>query len=130
MSESLREKIKNVDDIKKEIISIKPWNCDIEIRTMSAHQRANVLDNVSDDEGNIYHDKLRFQMILNSCFDPDTGEQIFKEEDEEWLMKKSFGPIEMISQKIMRLSGISRNSIEDAEKNSDLEIQKGDFITS
>lgn len=130
MSESLREKIKNSVDLKKEIVHIDVWDCDIEIRTITALERAEILDKISDNEGNIYHDKLRTHMILYSCYEPGTDNKVFFEDDKDWILNKSFGPIEYLTSKIMKNSGMLSKSIEDAEKNLDLEIQKGDFITN
>jgi hypothetical protein len=116
MSE-LRNKIKNANDIKKEIIEIEEWDCSIEIRTMTAKQRATILDKVMNDKGNMDHDLFHGYMITVSCFDPETGEMIFSTEDTEWLMEKSSGPIERIMSSVMKLSGLNKGAIEDAEKN-------------
>jgi hypothetical protein len=113
----LREKIKSTNDIKKEILEIEEWDCSIEIRTMTAKQRAVILDKVMGDKGNMDHDLFHGYMITVSCFDPETGELIFQPDDAEWLMEKSSGPIERIMTSVMRLSGLNKSAIEEAEKN-------------
>ncbi|MFB5622533.1 MAG: hypothetical protein ACE5RH_00930 [Nitrosarchaeum sp.] len=114
---NLREKIKNIDDIKKEILDIPEWECSIEIRSMTAKQRANILDKVTNEGGSIDNDLFFSHMIVASCFDSETGELIFDMDDANWIMDKSSGPIEKLMSNIMRISGLNKNSVEEAEKN-------------
>lgn len=114
---TIREKIKNAQDIQKEILEIKEWDCSIEIRTMTAKQRARILDKVMDEKGQINHDLFHGYMIAVCCFDPETNEQIFDAEDADWLMDKSSGPVERIMTAVMKLSGLNKGAVETAEKN-------------
>lgn len=116
MSE-LREKIKSIDDITKEIVEIPEWNCSIEIRSMTAKQRAKILDKVTGETGSIDNDLFFSYMIVSSCFDPGNGELIFDMSDVDWIMDKASGPIEKLMSNIMRISGLSKGSVEEAEKN-------------
>jgi len=113
---SLRDKIRSADDIKKEIVKIAVWDCSIELRTMTAKQRAFVLNESMNDDGKIQHDKLHAQMLIACCFDPETQERIFSQDDSEWLMEKSSGPVELLVSKAMRISGLTKDATEQAEK--------------
>lgn len=115
---SLREKIKNVSDIKKEIVRVEAWDdIDIEIRTMSAKIRSDILGQVMDEKGKINHDKFHALMIIASCYEAGTDNLIFTDDDAEWLMNKAVGPIELIVSKVMKLSGLSKDAMDTAEKN-------------
>jgi len=115
---SLKEKIRKADDIKKETVPIPAWDCSIELRTMTAKQRAYVLNESMDENtGKIQHDKLHAQMLIACCFDPENGEKLFSADDSEWLMEKSSGPVELLVSKAMRLSGLTKDAAETAEKN-------------
>lgn len=114
---SLRDKIKNCDDIKKEIVHLDTWDCDIEVRTISAKERSNIVSKAMDKDNKIKNDILHSLMIIASCYDPETGEKIFQDGDHEWLLEKSSNPIEKLSASVMRLSGLSKDSMDEAEKN-------------
>lgn len=114
---SIREKIKNAHDIKKEVMKIDVWDCDIEVRTMMASDRADILNSVMTDDGKIDHKKFHAMMIVSACYEPGTDDLIFNPEDIEWLMQKSAGPIEKLAGKAMELSGLSKEAIGEAEKN-------------
>ena len=105
------------DRKESETVDIDIWDCQIEIRTMSAKQRADILEKVMDKDGKINSNKLTPHMIIASCFDPETGERVFSDEDSEWLMDKSSGPIEKIMSIAMKMSGLTKDAFEDAEKN-------------
>jgi hypothetical protein len=110
----LRDKIQGVNDIKKE--TVKEWDCNIEVRTMTALQRAILLSTCVDKNGEILNEKFQAAIIIGCCFDPKTGQKIFTEQDENWIMEKSAGPIERISQIAMKLSGLTGQTVEQAEK--------------
>lgn len=114
---SLRDKIKNTNDINSKIIEMSEWDCSIEIRTMTAKQRANILREVTDKDGKLDQTKLGPFMIIESCFDTETGEMIFEKEDAEWIMDKASGPVEKLMAEVMNISGFGRDAVEDAEKN-------------
>ena len=84
---------------------------------MTAKQRANVLNEVMDDNGKMNHNRFHGLMIIYSCYDTETNELIFTENDIDWLLDKSAGPIETLASKITKLSGLSKNAVEEAEKN-------------
>ena len=114
---SLKEKIKNTNDIKSEIVTVNVWECDLEVRSISALKRAEILEMVMDENGDMNHNKLHAQMIIASCYDPESGNKVFDENDDEWLLEKSCGAIEMLMTKAMALSGMSKSALDDAEKN-------------
>lgn len=114
----LREKIKSYQDIKEELVEIPAWDCSILMKSMTAKQRSSILNEVMDEEGKIQHEKLHAQMIIACCYDPETGERIFSPEDDQWLMDKSCGPVELLVGKAMQISGLAKGALEQAEKNS------------
>lgn len=111
----LREKIKNAKDINSEIVHV--WNCDIEVKTIMAKDRARILNEVMSDDGKINNANFHILMIIDSCYDPETNEKIFSHKDAEWLSEKSAGSIEKLSAVVMKLSGLTKDSMEETEKN-------------
>lgn len=116
---ALKDKIKSAHDIRKEIVVLDEWDgAEIEVRTMTASQRTKLLKECTDRDGNIVHDKFQAGLMIACCFDPETGEALFNEDDSDWLMEKSAGPIEKITATALSVSGLNKEAIKKAEKNS------------
>ena len=87
---SLREKIKNIDDSKKKIVKIPEWdNEEVEVRSLSGHQRGEMFETCVDEKGNFKRGGSFLYMVIACSYDPKTGNQIFQKKDEEWLKEKS-----------------------------------------
>ena len=114
----LKEKIKSAQDIRTELITIPEWDMSIEVRTMRAIDRARVLKNCVDNSGKVIGEKFQAGLVIASCYDPETKERIFDDEDFDLLMEKAAGPVELLAGTAMSLSGLTRDTMTGAEKNS------------
>lgn len=114
----LKEKIKVVQDVKSEKITIPEWDVVLELRTMKAIDRARLLKTCVDKQGQVIGERFQAGLIIASCFDPETGEKVFGEDDYDLLMDKAAGPVEFLAGKAMEISGLNRDSLTAAEKNS------------
>jgi hypothetical protein len=115
----LKDKIKAAQDIQKELVTILDWdNVQIEVRTISARQRSKLFSTATDKQGNILHDKFHAAMLVASCYDPETTEKLFDDGDVSWLMDKAAGPLEVLVNVAMRLSGLNKEVMKEQEKNS------------
>ena len=123
--DSLKERIKHSQDIRKEILNIEEWDVDVEIRTMSGAGRAKVLSSAIKKDGTMDFEKMYSELLLNCVFEPDTDNRVFDNSDLSWLMTKSSKPIEQIVTKAMELSGLTGEAAAVIEKNSE-KTQSGD----
>uniref|UniRef100_A0A6M3IJP9 Putative tail protein n=1 Tax=viral metagenome TaxID=1070528 RepID=A0A6M3IJP9_9ZZZZ len=114
---SLRDKIKEVKDIKEEIVFVADWDARISVRSMSGVERAMALNESLDDAGKVKNDVINAALLIACCYDPDTNEKLFTSDDKEWLMQKNASAIELLVTKAMEVSGLSGNSVKTAEKN-------------
>jgi hypothetical protein len=114
----LKEKIKAVQDVRVEKAVIPEWDVTLELRTMKAIDRARLLKSCVDKEGNVIGERFQAGLIIASCYDPETGEKVFEDGDFEFLMEKSAGVIEYLAGIAMNISGLNRDSLKAAEKNS------------
>jgi hypothetical protein len=114
---SIREKIKAAEDILFEDIPISQWDVTVRVQTMSGLERAKLLSTCLSPDGEVIQSKFQIGLLVSCCKDPDTGEPIFQEDD-EWLLEKSSGAIERLASAAMRVSGLTRAALEEAEKNS------------
>ena len=116
---SIKDRIKSAGDVQKEIVDLPEWDdVAIEVRTMTARQRAKMFSSCVDKKGDIINDKFQAAVLIACCYDPETEAPIFVAADESWLMDKSAGPIEKLANVAMRLSGLSKDITNDIEKNS------------
>jgi len=114
---SLRDKILKASDIKSETIHIDEWDATIEVRSMNGAQRARMMkDSYNPKTKEINWDYA--SLIIAGTYDPETGELAFSENDRDELNKKHGGLLENIAMKILEISGLSDDSLKEAEKNS------------
>ena len=114
----LKEKIKAAQDLKVKKIDIPEWGVTVEVRTMKAIDRARIIKACMDDKGKVIGEKFQAGLVIASCFDPNTGEKVFMDDDYDFIMGRSAGVIEYIASTAMEISGLNREALVVAEKNS------------
>ena len=114
----LRDRIKEFDDIKKEIVHVDSWGEDVEVRGLMGCDRASLMNECLGEDGKLDNTKFYPGIVVSSCYDPETGEKLFQPGDEDWIMRKSAGAIDMLAAKGMKLSGLTKEAVKDAEGNS------------
>lgn len=113
---SLRDKILSASDIKSEKIYIEEWDAEVELRSLNGTQRARIMSESFDSKAKqISWDYALLAMY--AMYDPETGTRIFSDSDKEALNEKHGGILENIAMKILKLSGLSDESLTEAEKN-------------
>lgn len=127
----LADKIRQADDLASEVIDVPGWGVKLEVRSMTAKQRSEMQTEWANGENSAA--LLYSAMLQNCCFDPDTGEPVFNEEDLTWLMEeKSAEVVEEVAQACLKVSGLSGDAIDEAGKGSlvsEEETQKEDSIS-
>ncbi|MDB4948896.1 MAG: 66, gp66 [Gemmatimonadetes bacterium] len=119
MSSNLRSRILEAVDIRRETVEIPEWGTAVEVRGLTGTQRAKLMKTGFDAKGAADFEKLYPELIISSTFDPATGEAVFSEADRDALNGKSGAALERIAQAAMRLSGLTPDAAEQAEKNSE-----------
>lgn len=116
---NLRDKILAAADIPSEMVSIPEWNVEILVKGMSAGERLH-LQKVSYDQktGQVHMEKMYPDIVVSCCHDPETGEPIFTESDKDVILSKSSAAVEKIAEVGLRLSGLGKDSQDEAGKDS------------
>jgi len=114
---SLRDQILAADDIEKKVITIKQWKTDVEVRAMTAKQRFNAISKSTSKSGESDAEKATLFMIIESLYDPKTGDKIFTQDDFKSLSGKASAAIEEISDAMRDLNGLGEDEQKSAEKN-------------
>lgn len=114
---SLRDKILSAKDLKAEKVYIEEWDVEVEIRSLTGKSRANLMSEAMDKSGKMDFEKLYPELIISCTFDPESGDQVFNKTDKEVINSKSGGALEKIARVAMKLSGLTEESMVEAEKN-------------
>ena len=108
---SIRDQIMKAKDISGELMEIKEWGVKVEIRTMTARQRARVMENAIDPVTGKSSISIIYPEIAIACvFDPESGEAVFTNDDKDALLEKSGAVLEKIASKAMTLSGLTEEA--------------------
>ena len=114
---NLREKILNAEDIQEQIVDVPEWGVKILVRGLDGEQRARVMQNGTDSRGNVNFTKIYPDILIATCYDPETKERVFEETDRDLIMKKSSAAIDKVVNVAMSISGLSKQAEEVIEKN-------------
>lgn len=113
MSRLSREAILNCKDIEQQEVYVKKWDGSVLVQALSGKKRAAIMDGCMNSKGKMDTEKLYPALIVAGCVEPE-----FDKADAEALNGKNSGALETICKVIMKLSGISEDDVEKAEKNS------------
>ncbi len=121
----LADQIRAAHDVTTELYEIPEWDVIIELRSMSARQRASFASTIDvGADGTIElganRVEVMWSMVIQACcFDPENGEAVFEAEDLEWLMEeKNAGVVDALAQACLGVSGMGADSDDDAGKDS------------
>jgi hypothetical protein len=114
----LKDKILQADDLEKKQVYISQWDATVEVRSLTGKQRASIIKSVMSPDGKIeFIDKMYGDLLIECCYDPETGELLFSEADKDALNNKNGSALENIARIAMDLSGLSEQVAQDMEKN-------------
>ena len=114
---SLRDQILNSNDIPKELVKVKEWNIEIEVRGMTGAERTRILDLAQAGDG-MNLQMVYPEIVISTAFDAETGENIFSPEDRTALLSKSANALDALATVGMRLAGFLAETSNDLGKGS------------
>lgn len=107
----LRAKILNADDQRSRIVDCPEWDCKVEVRSLTGAQRAAFMDSAFDAAtGKPDFSRIHATLIIQTCFDPETGERVFEDTDRDALNSKSAAVTERIAKAAMELAGLAEQA--------------------
>lgn len=107
-----RDDILQAKDIVQEEVFVEPWGGTVLVQSLSGKARADVFAECMNDKGKMDSAKLYPLLMIGGCVEPKfTGKDIAA------LNERNSGALETVCKVIMRLSGISSDDVEKAEKN-------------
>lgn len=114
---SLRDQILSSNDIPKELVKVKEWNIEVEVRGMTGAERTRILD-LAQSDGGMNLQTVYPEIVISTAFDPETGEQIFTPQDRTALLAKSANALDSLATVGMRLSGFLADTQNELGKDS------------
>ncbi len=115
---SIRNQIRKAQDRASETVEVPEWGVTVEVRSMTGRQRAAIVSVLTSEDGNRM--EAIWGWVLVTClYDPETGEQVFEEDDAEWLLdEKSSTVLDSLSGVCLRVAGIVEGGVDEAGKDS------------
>jgi hypothetical protein len=120
---SIREAIQAADDGTAELHEIPEWDVVVEIRSMTARSRAQFVAEMASEDGTVggVNDPDRiigmwWHVISQTCYDPDSGERAFEDDDQQWLFDKNARVVNDLANACMAASGLTEEAVGDAGK--------------
>ena len=125
---SLRDRILQINDTSSELVKIEQWGgLELEVRSMSGAARAQLVQQGATG-GTPDMMKLMPEVVVMCTFDPETGEQVFGDDDHALVMEKNGAALEQIMSVAMKLSGFSGKAIDEAGKDSSSTPKEGSSL--
>jgi len=119
---SIRDKIKAAADLSDEVVEVPEWDVKIRLRSPNGRERARLVGLFIDaetGEQRAFDPAVMYPALLAAtCFDPETGEQLFNSDDADWLLEKNGSVIERLAMAAMKVSGLDGEAVERAKGNS------------
>lgn len=113
---SIKDKIKAAQDIKSKVVKIPAWDVSVEVREFSLAERDEIIKLQQVDEG-MPEGTATWEVLKRCCYDPETKEPIFVDEDREWFFKKGATSTDVLKKAALTINGLGVGAIEEAEKN-------------
>lgn len=132
---SLRDKILSADDLTSEMVDVPEWGVKLEVRSPTAKVRSRMVSSAmrtNDDTGETTTDleSVYPQFLIACCFDPDTGDKVFEDDDQEVINAKSSAAVERVAKACLRVSGLSDDTESTLGKDSSEDTLSGGTTSS
>lgn len=113
----LRQEIRECKDIKKEPLEVPEWGQRVDVWGLTTLQRSTLFESARTGEGEKTDSRLLFPLlVVEATYLPGTEERLFDASDIDWLNTKSAGATGRIAQAILRLSGLTKEEVDQIKK--------------
>lgn len=106
---SLRDRIRSHDDRPGDTIDVPEWDQKVLVRSLSLADADRILTLEGD---------ITLDLVIAGCFDPDTGEALFGDDDRGWLPTKAATALRRLSNAVIDASSLREKAVDEAGKGS------------
>ena len=115
----LRDRLRNVKPFSSEVVVVPEWNDErIEVRSMTLGRKLQMASNAVGADGEPDESRLLQEIVIACCFDPDSGDPLFTEDDLDWLSGQNAAAIERLSTTATRISGFTADAVDEGKGDS------------
>ena len=107
-----REQILGKTELAKEKVKIEQWGGEVYVRELMGDERDTMEEDITKNSTKGLRAKLAVMCVVDA-----KGNQIFQKGDESALSKGSSKPLDKVFATVTRLSGLTKDAEEKAEKN-------------
>lgn len=113
----IKDKIREANDLERELWHSDKWGVDIEVRTMMLEDYTKFSLAISNKKGKVNEEKFGAALIAHCSFEPGTENKIFDSIDEaaEILNKKCGDEAQSLMKLAMRLNGLTSDVVVDVK---------------
>lgn len=119
---SLRDQILTADDLDRDTVDLGDIRgyegVKVEVRSMSAKARAEMLAGSREEDGSVDLVSLYPLIVVATAHDAETGEKLFTPADADALNAKNAGLIERLASAGLRVSGLTEEASAEVGKDS------------
>jgi hypothetical protein len=130
VSIDIRTQILESEDGATELVEIPEWDVTVEVRSMTAGERVKTLERFRAEGGEVDMGAMSTSAIISCTFDPETDKPVFEEGDAALLMEKAAVPVERLSMKCLRVSGLISDEEDELGKDSSSEALTEDLLST
>lgn len=113
---SLRDKLlSSTPALASDHIRIDEWDANFDLRSMTAGAQLKLSPQPGEtlDLTTFY-----FGIIIACCYDPDTGERVFRDDDVTWLKEQGPEPIQRLAEACLKVSGLDAKAVDAGKDDS------------
>ena len=115
----LRDKIFNSNgSATRDRVSVPEFgDATVEVRGMTVRMRADMFGDVRSEDDVDLKDMYP-KLLIATCYDPDTGEQLFSHDDVEAILDLDAQAVDRLAKVAMRMAGVGEEVLDETAKNS------------
>lgn len=111
---STRDKIAAARRYSAETVDVPEWDTQIEVRTLALGVRNEMMEKVMDEDGEADLKSLYPEMLIASCYDVETGEPVFAEDDAAFINDLDAAAVDKVAEVALKKSGMKEKAEEEA----------------
>lgn len=104
--------------LKRELVEVEEWGGEVFIRAMSVRDREEFVELYGGDDEDADNAPYPADVWLAlKCVCDEDGNRLFGEDDASVLLDQPMSAVQRVGKACMKLNGLTRDAVEDAEKN-------------
>lgn len=109
-----KDQIESAVDTSFAEVDTPEWGGSVRVKSLTGRTRSNIEAKVQRD---VSPGEIRIDVVMNGVCDADGNLLFTDNKDRKWLQEKNASVLDRVAEKILQISGMTDDSVEDAEGN-------------